>query len=1174
MGLFAPRTFNQIMKDMLTKLKSSTPLTDLNFGSIWTTMLEAAAQEDDEQYFQMFEIIRGYNLDTVFGADLIARAAEYSLEKLLASPSSSFVTISDSAITRVATDIYSGLPGPAAGSTSVNASSGTGFAASGSIIIGRGTPNSETIAYSSITTFPNYVRFNLSGSTANDHGTDEIIVKAQGGDRTITASTVILVPASDANEEVQFTLDQSATILDGESETTGVLITCTVPGSIGNVPIGAVHEFSSSPFPTATVRNPSRITNGVDDETDQELRDRIKSTIQGLSRGTGRAITAGVVGLVSAEDAKRVVSMSLRDTTIPAEVVKAFLDDGTGWSGSFAHIGTETVVANATGGEKFLSTANTPLLKAMVETQSFGPFNIANAATLIVELNGKVETITFAGSDFAVIGAGTAQEVVRRINASAAGFEARISDVGTKARIFSRSNTDEEIRVTGGTANVALAFPTDQKFTTKLFLERGRDIRLLNKDGRTAQIESGVLGPYNLSTGPLHLSLVLDGKVNNIQKVWFNPADYSPSTAVTALAAANTIKAKASGLTAVPSSNATKFAIGSLTSRSADSKIRIVSDFTAVLNDEGSPLVDRTVEAKTSGSNVTLFATNLNYLHLGHSEVPFDSVFVKLTTLASASITPTFEYWNGTAWTTVGVNDGTIGFSQSGHILFPAPQDWAPKTVGSATAYWLRIRRTNAGLVTAPVESRLRICGANEIFQFSETEIAGADLDYRLNRFLGQIELESPLAAGDIVTLGSLNTRATATSDAGPFISLSGLTLTVEVDGFNRSITFLAGDFVVPSIPTALEAATAINARMPGVTAVTVDAGTRVRVQTNRYSTGTLKVVSTSPANAVLNFPTVISTSFPSHSPALESLAEPWVLPASGLLIVIADDNFASTFTVPVFSERTLTSASPTVLVDPALSATFPNNNEISGFDLVVIDGPAIGQRKTILSYVAGSGTITLASALSPAPVAGNKVQIIPREADQIVSLLNNKQITLLSTRTLIQASDSGRRLQIASLKTGEDAAVAIPGGTANVALGFAAEARGIDAYRYRTGLGQLAQWTIDGKPDDPDTYPGLRAAGVQVEVIEAVKIPITASLVITTQDGITLPSIANNIRSAVSNYINRLTVGADVVRSDIVVAARGVSGVFDVNVVTPASNIAIADNELARISDSDISLV
>jgi len=138
----------------------------------------------------------------------------------------------------------------------------------------------------------------------------------------------------------------------------------------------------------------------------------------------------------------------------------------------------------------------------------------------------------------------------------------------------------------------------------------------------------------------------------------------------------------------------------------------------------------------------------------------------------------------------------------------------------------------------------------------------------------------------------------------------------------------------------------------------------------------------------------------------------------------------------------------------------------------------------------------------------------------------------------------------------------------------FPAASLGVDGYRHFTGLAQITQWTIDGRESDQETYPGIRAAGVQIEVIEPVTIPVTVSLEIVTQEGVSLTSINNNIKSAVSNYINRLTVGSDVILSDLIVAVRAISGVFDVSIASPSANVAIADNELARINDDGISVV
>ena len=141
---FEPRVYPEIIGEMISRLISTTPLTDINFGSVFTTMLEAAAQEDDEQYFQMLEIIRGYSLDTTTGSDLDDRAFEYGLTRNAAQFASTTVTLGDSSITKISTGVYSGLSGAVAGSVKINGDSAASFPVSGSIIVGRNTPNVET----------------------------------------------------------------------------------------------------------------------------------------------------------------------------------------------------------------------------------------------------------------------------------------------------------------------------------------------------------------------------------------------------------------------------------------------------------------------------------------------------------------------------------------------------------------------------------------------------------------------------------------------------------------------------------------------------------------------------------------------------------------------------------------------------------------------------------------------------------------------------------------------------------------------------------------------------------------------------------------------------------------------------------------------------------------------
>jgi len=224
-----------------------------------------------------------------------------------------------------------------------------------------------------------------------------------------------------------------------------------------------------------------------------------------------------------------------------------------------------------------------------------------------------------------------------------------------------------------------------------------------------------------------------------------------------------------------------------------------------------------------------------------------------------------------------------------------------------------------------------------------------------------------------------------------------------------------------------------------------------------------------------------------------------------------------------------------------------------------------------ITAYEAATGRLTL-----DAPLGGDpgtvEYYIFPTTTEQIVKLISRTKITQLSVNVNILEADG--LLQLSSKNAGEDGSIQISGGNANVKLGFStAKVVGVDGYRYLIGLPQIVQWTVDGREDNQEEYPGIRAAGVQVEVAEPVKELIKIQLDVTPQEGTTLSSLTNNIKSAVTGVVNALGVGRDVILSDIIVAVKGVSGVFDVEVVSPAENIPIADNQQARVREKDISI-
>lgn len=70
-----------------------------------------------------------------------------------------------------------------------------------------------------------------------------------------------------------------------------------------------------------------------------------------------------------------------------------------------------------------------------------------------------------------------------------------------------------------------------------------------------------------------------------------------------------------------------------------------------------------------------------------------------------------WEYWNGSAWTTLTVYDGTDStaqdgkrpFIQDGYIVFDIPSDWTKSTIDSQEAFWIRSYIYDDGVNQSPI---------------------------------------------------------------------------------------------------------------------------------------------------------------------------------------------------------------------------------------------------------------------------------------------------------------------------------------------------------------------------------------------------------------------------------------------------------------------------------------
>lgn len=128
-----------------------------------------------------------------------------------------------------------------------------------------------------------------------------------------------------------------------------------------------------------------------------------------------------------------------------------------------------------------------------------------------------------------------------------------------------------------------------------------------------------------------------------------------------------------------------------------------------------------------------------------------------------------------------------------------------------------------------------------------------------------------------------------------------------------------------------------------------------------------------------------------------------------------------------------------------------------------------------------------------------------------------------------------------------------------------------VAAYTYYTGIVAYAQKIIDGDPEDRNNFPGYRAAGVYVRVMTPQVLIQNVACTLTVLDGYDQDEAKARARETIKDYVNNLDIGADFVRSELIRRIMTISGVYDVDLTVPATNIAMLDDQLARTTDFNI---
>lgn len=492
-----------ILGDLMREILTNTDLTSVAQGSSLATLLEAIAQSQFEIEVSALKILENTNLESLVGSALDKKAEAIRLPNTIGGygrkPSSQSIgpVIIGSAFIKVSSKLYAGKPAPFSGSSILYLEKADSFPATGQVYIGRGTVDrfEGPITYSSLVNSGSFWTMTLSTALTKNHLQSDLVVYAQGGDRTVPAGTTVQVPSNSDSPAISFTTTSDILIPDGEAEGT-VNVACTQFGEVGNALAGSIKGFSSLPFSGATVTNDTSFRSGRSSESDEDLRQRIKAYPSTLSRGTRSAILAAIQGATDSASGRTIQSAVVLEPVEPGDVARAFIDDGTGLEPSFGKQPYEILLQNAAGQETRFRTAQFPITPATIEGANFGPFSLVSGLTLTVQVDEVVETYTITPSNYTNLISATAYEIARDLNSQSNIVGFRTLDNGTRIVMMDLSGTAEVMYVTAGDFQSILGLPL--AVVRPIFVYKNSEI--LSFRGKTATLETRAKNSWSLST--------------------------------------------------------------------------------------------------------------------------------------------------------------------------------------------------------------------------------------------------------------------------------------------------------------------------------------------------------------------------------------------------------------------------------------------------------------------------------------------------------------------------------------------------------------------------------------------------------------------------------------------------------------------------------------------------
>lgn len=169
---------------------------------------------------------------------------------------------------------------------------------------------------------------------------------------TIAIGTQVKVPASAGGTDLIYETTELGTIADGATTSNQIDFRAAIAGTDYNVDPATITGFVTKPSGVDFVTNLGSVTNGLDEETDDQFRQRIKTYRQSLARGTISAIEGAVFGVTDATSGKQVQWVNVIEDEFDPGSAECYIDDGAGTAeGTPVVVVGGTILTSAVGGE-------------------------------------------------------------------------------------------------------------------------------------------------------------------------------------------------------------------------------------------------------------------------------------------------------------------------------------------------------------------------------------------------------------------------------------------------------------------------------------------------------------------------------------------------------------------------------------------------------------------------------------------------------------------------------------------------------------------------------------------------------------------------------------------------------------------------------------------------------